>query len=71
MSDIHIKDYGTGRGPKPGEKTWKTTEELLKDFEVLGFSAPYVSVRRRSDNQCGTLEFTHHPRVYFDFVPTS
>jgi hypothetical protein len=41
------------------------TEELTRDFEVIGFAAPFVVVRRRSDGQRGTLEFTHRPRVYF------
>jgi hypothetical protein len=45
-------------------QTW-TTEELQRDFEVIGFGAPFVVVRRRSDGRKGTLEFTHHPRVYF------
>ncbi len=47
-------------------QTWTTTE-LQKDFEVIGFQAPYVVVTRKSDNVKGTLEFTHSPRVYFDF----
>jgi hypothetical protein len=42
-----------------------TTEEMQRDFEVLGFSAPFVVVRRRSDGVRGSLEFTHSPRVYF------
>jgi len=46
------------------EATW-TTEELSRDFEVLGFQAPFVVVRRRSDGKKGSLEFTHSPRVYF------
>jgi hypothetical protein len=46
-----------------------TTDELQRDFEVLGFAAPFVVVRRRSDGQRGSLEFTHQPRVYFGFVP--
>lgn len=41
------------------------TEELQRDFEVLGFQAPFVVVRRRSDGVMGSLEFTHSPRVYF------
>jgi hypothetical protein len=49
-------------------KTW-TTDELQQDFEVIGFAAPVVVVRRKSDGQVGTLEFRHHPRVYFDFQP--
>lgn len=44
--------------------TW-TTDELTGDFEVIGFAAPYVVVRRRSDGAVGSLEFTHSPRVYF------
>ncbi len=66
MSGITIHDYSTGR--KPEGKTW-STEELTKDFEVLGFQAPFVVVRRRSDGVKGSLEFTHQPRVYFDFQP--
>lgn len=50
------------------QKTWDTTE-LQQDFEVQGFSAPFVVVKRKSDGQLGTLEFTHSPRVYFDFRP--
>jgi hypothetical protein len=46
-----------------------TTQELTRDFEVLGFAAPFVVVKRRSDGQRGSLEFTHDPRVYFGFVP--
>lgn len=45
------------------------TDELRAEFEVLGFAAPFVVVRRRSDGQLGTLEFTHHPRVYFGWRP--
>lgn len=67
MTDIHIKDYGVpGDGPSPGEKTWDTTE-LQQDFDVLGFAAPFVSVRRKSDGKTGMLKFTHQPRVYFNF----
>ena len=39
--------------------------DLARDFEVLGFMAPFVVVRRLSDGVKGSLEFTHHPRVYF------
>jgi hypothetical protein len=44
--------------------TWDT-DTLRKEFEVLGFAAPFVVVRRRSDGVKGSLEFTHNPRVYF------
>lgn len=45
------------------------TEELRGEFEVLGFLAPYVVVRRKSDRQKGSLEFQHDPRFYFNFMP--
>jgi hypothetical protein len=34
---------------------------------VLSFAAAFVVVRRKSDGKLGSLEFTHHPRVYFGF----
>jgi hypothetical protein len=37
------------------------TEDLGRDFEVVGFLAPYVVVRRRADNRLGSLEFQHCP----------
>lgn len=46
-----------------------STEELSNEFEVLGFLAPYVVVRRKADAQKGSLEFQHDPRFYFNFVP--
>jgi hypothetical protein len=48
------------------QQTW-TTEQLQQDFDVLGFRAPLVAVRRKSDGKRGTLEFKHSPRVYFDW----
>jgi hypothetical protein len=44
------------------------TRQLAHDFIVLGFQAPYVVVRRKSDNQVGSLEFQHLPRYYFNFM---
>lgn len=48
-------------------QVWNT-EELGRDFEVEGFMAPCVVVRRRSDGQKGSMFFQHMPRFYFDFV---
>lgn len=42
-------------------------EQLSKDFEVIGFLAPFVSVRRKTDGVKGTLMFQHQPRFYFSF----
>jgi hypothetical protein len=44
-----------------------STAELSEDFEVIGFMAPLVAVRRRSDGKKGSLEFQHQPRFYFNF----
>jgi hypothetical protein len=46
-----------------------TTQELGRDFEVMGFSAPLVVVRRKADGVRGSLEFQHAPRLYFNFQP--
>ena len=44
------------------------TEELRQSFEVIGFLAPLVVVRRKADGVKGSLEFQHTPRFYFNFV---
>ena len=49
-------------------QVWNT-DELQRDFDVTGFAAPLVVVRRKSDNQLGSLEFRHSPRFYFNFQP--
>jgi len=46
-----------------------TTEQARELFEFVGFIAPHAVVRRKRDNQLGSVEFTHMPRFYFDFVP--
>jgi hypothetical protein len=51
-------------------QVWTTTE-LSEDFEVLGFLAPYVVVRRKADGAQGSLEFQHQPRFYFNFQADS
>jgi hypothetical protein len=45
-----------------------TTDELREEFEVIGFMAPFCVVRRKSDGAKGSMEFTHNPRWYFNFV---
>jgi hypothetical protein len=75
---IKVKDYGDPEKRKVAEEgrealeaevgqVWNT-EELTTEFEVTGFSAPYVIVKRKADGVTGSLEFTHHPRFYFHFV---
>jgi hypothetical protein len=48
-------------------KVWDTAG-LQLDFEALGFRAPFVVVRRKSDGAKGSLEFIHSPRLYFHWV---
>jgi hypothetical protein len=45
-----------------------TTDELREEFEVIGFMAPFCVVRRKADGKKGSMEFTHNPRFYFNFV---
>ena len=47
-------------------QVWNT-DELSNDFEVLGFGAPIIAVRRKSDGVKGSLYFQHSPRFYFSF----
>jgi hypothetical protein len=49
------------------DNVWNT-EELREGYKVESFLAPTVTVIRKSDNQKGTLEFTHAPRFYFNFI---
>lgn len=46
------------------ERTW-STEQLQEEFDVVGFAAPFVVAIRKSDGKKGSLQFRHHPRVYF------
>jgi len=49
-------------------KVWGTAE-LTQEFEIIGFLAPLVVVRRKADGCKGSLEFQHSPRLFFNFVP--
>ena len=43
-------------------QVWDTSE-LAHDFIVIGFSAPLVVVKRKSDNQKGSLDVPGKPKV--------
>jgi hypothetical protein len=47
-------------------RVWDT-QQLQKEFEVLGFAAGYVAVKRKFDGVKGSMDFTHMPRFYFNF----
>ncbi len=45
------------------------TDQMCTDFDVKGFMAPLVVVRRKTDKKMGSLEFQANPRYYFNFQP--
>ena len=49
-------------------QVWDTSQ-LSEEFEVLGFMAPIVVARRKSDGVKGSQMFQHNPRFYFGFEP--
>lgn len=47
-------------------QVWDTAQ-MQEDFSVVGFAAPFVIVKRKSDGVEGTLMFQHSPRFYYAF----
>ena len=47
-------------------QVWDTAQ-LREEFEVQGFMAPFVVVKRKSDGKTGSMTFQHSPRFYFSF----
>jgi hypothetical protein len=45
-----------------------STDEMRAAFEPVGFMAPFMVAKRRSDGVVGSLEFAGSPRFYFNFV---
>jgi hypothetical protein len=45
------------------------TDQLQDGFEVVGFMAPLVVVRRKADDVKGSMMFQGSPRFYFKFEP--
>jgi hypothetical protein len=58
----------TYRDLEKAPQRWDT-DQLRAEFEVHGFLAPFIVVTRKSDGVKGSMEFTHSPRWYFNFVP--
>ena len=46
-------------------------QELSRDFVVDSFMAPFIVVKRKSDDAIGTMMFQHSPRFYFGFNEVS
>ena len=49
-------------------QVWDTAQPQ-DDYEIIGFAAPLVAVRRKADAQKGSLMFQSSPRLYFGFKP--
>ena len=45
------------------------TDQMTEEFQAIGFMAPLIVVRRKSDGVKGSLEFQHSPRLYFNWQP--
>jgi hypothetical protein len=58
-------DLALDEGPK------LDTEQLQRDFEVMGYATTFVVVRRKSGGQLGTLEYLSWPRTYFGWTPAA
>ena len=67
LAEINIKSGDRDALASKYGQVWNTAE-LCAEFEVLGFMAPYVVVRRKVDGRKGSLEFQHSPRWYFNFA---
>jgi hypothetical protein len=67
MNEINAESAGRDALSTEHGQVWNTTE-LTSEYEVLGFMAPYVVVRRKQDSCKGSLEFQHSPRLYFNFA---
>ena len=66
---LKVTDYG--RSPKEIEKLdveKLTTAQMSEKYSVESFLAPLVIVTRKSDGVRGSMEFSHNPRFYFNFV---
>jgi hypothetical protein len=66
LAEVNLAAAGREELEERHGKVWDS-QELRNEFEVIGFSAPWVIVRRKSDGVKGSLEFQHDPRFYFDF----
>jgi hypothetical protein len=72
-----LRELNTGLDPEEAERraqleaqygqVW-TTKEVAEEFELIGFAAPFVVAKRKSDGQKGSLEFVHWPRFYFNWI---
>lgn len=67
VQEINAEPASRERLERKYGRVW-STPQLADEFEVLGFAAPLVVVRRKADGLLGSLEFQHQPRFYFKFA---
>ncbi len=68
LSEINGQPGGRDALEAAHGRVWDT-RQLAEEFEVIGFLAPLVVVRRKADGAKGSLEFQHNPRFYFNWQP--
>jgi len=66
LAEISAKPRGQRELEAAYGQVWDT-QELTRDYEILGFLAPFVAVWRKADGVLGSLEFQASPRFYFAF----
>ena len=66
LAEVNLAAAGREELEKRHRRVWDS-QQLREEFEIVGFSAPWVVVKRKSDGVKGSLEFQHSPRFYFDF----
>jgi hypothetical protein len=54
------------RDLEEAEERWDHNT-VRDEFEIVGFMAPFCVAIRKSTGKRGSLEFTHHPRWYFNW----
>src|ERR1700676_1920665 len=68
LAEINIESGSREAMEAQYGQVWDT-KQLGEDFEIVGFMAPLVVVRRKSDGTKGSLEFQNNPRLFFNFKP--
>lgn len=68
VAEINAEPGSRGALETKYGQVWDT-RQLSEEFEAIGFMAPLIVVRRRSDGSKGSLEFQHSPRLYFNWQP--
>ena len=66
LQEINVEPGNRQDAESRHGQVWDS-EEMRRDFEVLGFCAPWTIVKRRPDGVTGSLEFQHVPRLYWGF----